>query len=110
VVGPAGAGDKGEDTERAECSNRQVDIEAPAPVEVLSQPTAQYRAGDWPHHRTGAENRHCKTVALARVHPIEHGLAEWHEPGAAYALQPAIEHQLRKARSSAAQADARVTR
>jgi len=99
----AGVAYEDEDAERAQCADRQIDIETPAPIEIFGQPAAEGRTDDRPHHRAGAEDRHRIAVALARVDRKERGLAERHEPCAEYALQDAVEHQLVEARRSAAQ-------
>jgi hypothetical protein len=59
--------DERQDADHAEQPDRQVDVENPAPAEILGQITAQQRPADRPHDRADAVDRHRVAVAFRRI-------------------------------------------
>ena len=102
-MGVARLADKDQDSEAGNDADRQVDVEDPAPAVILGQPAAQHRAEDRPQHDPHAPDRDGLAVPFRRVDLHQHRLRQRHEPGAACALQQAIDHQLREACGAAAQ-------
>ncbi len=61
-----GVGHEQDDASQGGEADRDVDVEHPAPVEVVGEVSADGRADDRRHHHAGAPQRHGATHALAR--------------------------------------------
>ena len=69
-----GIGQEDHHAEQRHDADRQIDVEHVAPRIVLGQPAADDRAEHRPDHHAHAEQRHGKTLALARVGVEQDGL------------------------------------
>ena len=94
-----------EQQDAGECSHadRHVDVEHPAPVEVVGEVGADDRADDRRDHDAHAPHRHRLAMALARVDVEDDRLRQRRQRGAEGALHDAEEHHLLEAEGGAAQ-------
>jgi hypothetical protein len=92
-----------EDAKRTQQTDRQVDVEHPAPTVFLGQPAAERRPHDRAADRADAEHRHRLSVPLRWVDLQQSGLRQRDEAGSSNTLQGAKRHQLAEAGGGAAQ-------
>ena len=92
-----------QDAGGAQQADRQVDVEHPAPGELVGQPAAQRRADDRTDHGADAPHRHRLALLLARIGVHHDGLRDRHQRGAKAALQGAEQHELVERLGRAAQ-------
>ena len=85
---------QGENAEGAQDADRQVDVEHPAPGELVGQPAAERRAGDRAQHGADAPQSHRLALLLARIGVHHDGLRDRHQGGAETALQGTEQHEL----------------
>ena len=74
-------------------TDRQVDVEDPAPAVILGQPAAQHRPHDRAENRAHPEHRHRRAVPLRRVDAQQGRLRQRDQPGAGHPLHRAEHHQ-----------------
>ena len=91
------------DADHVENADRQIDIEDIAPAIILGEPAAEHRPEHGADHDAHAEQRHGKTLPLARVGAEQDGLRERNKRGAERALKYAKQHNLRHRLRHAAQ-------
>ncbi|PAV70526.1 hypothetical protein WR25_16387 [Diploscapter pachys] len=99
-----GFGQKRGQAGKGERADRQIDVEDPAPRQIVGQPPAQRRADDRPQDRAHPPYRHGRAVAFGRVDIEQDRLAHRHQRRAEHALQQAEADQLAQAVGDAAQA------
>ena len=92
-----------DDAEDAQQTDRQVDVEDPAPAVVFGQPAAQHRPHDRAENRAHPEHRHRRAVPLRRVDAQERRLRQRDQPGAGHPLKGPEHHQFAEARRDPAQ-------
>jgi len=90
--------DEDQDPERSKNPDRQIDVENPAPIVVVSQPAAERRADNRAQYDSHAPDRHRVGVSVWWVDLQKHCLRQRDECRAADALQQAVDHELSKAR------------
>ena len=78
--------DEHADADEGERADRHVDIEDPAPGDVVGQPAADHRAEHRPDHDGDAEQRHRRAALLDVVHVEQEALRKRHERRAEQAL------------------------
>ena len=84
-------------------ADRHVDVEHPAPADVLGQPAADDRAEHRPDHHRNAEQRHRRAALFHAVDVEQDALRQRHQGGAEQALQQAEADDLRQRLREAAQ-------
>ena len=89
-----GFADAQPDTGERQQTERQVDIEHPAPAVPLSEPAAQRGSQDRPDHHAHAPDRHGLAMLLHRVSVQQHRLGQRHQRGAEHPLQNAKQDHL----------------
>src|SRR5215469_14128985 len=72
-----------------ERTDRNVDVEIPAPTEALSYPSTKCRADDGRGHHSDAEGRHRERMFLDGKRLEHNRLRKWHHRGAGEALHHA---------------------
>src|SRR3546814_11100423 len=72
--------------EKGKHAHGQVDVEHPAPREIIGQPAAERGADDRPEDRAHAPDRHRRAVAFGRIDVEQDRLAHRHERRAENAL------------------------
>jgi hypothetical protein len=95
--------DEDEEAKRTQQTDRQVDVEHPAPAVFLGQPAAECRPHDRPADRADAEHRHRVPVPLRWVDLQQGGLRQRDEASSSDPLQGAKRHQFAEAGGGAAQ-------
>ena len=83
-------------------ANRQVDVEIPAPVPVVGDPSAQRRAHDRRDHQAHPPRRHRELLLVGRERLHQDGLRRRHHRRARRALnQPKDDHLIERLRGAA---------
>ena len=91
---PVGVGQESANAEEGKGSDRQVDVEHPAPGVILGQPAAEHRAQNGADHDRDAKQRHRGSPALRRIDVDQYRLREWDERRTEHALQGPEQHDL----------------
>src|SRR6185312_4775979 len=84
-----GVPNKYNDADGRQNADRQIDVEDPAPAEILGQVTAEQRPADRPHDGADTINCHGLAVPFRRIDLQQRRLRQRNEPGATNPLQPA---------------------
>ena len=103
ALGVAGLVDEHKDADERNDADRQIDVEHPAPVVIVGQPTAERGADDRADHGTGPPYRHRLAMPLGRIDAQEDGLRQRHQGCTTDPLQQAKEDDLGEAFGKPAQ-------
>ncbi len=85
---------KRQQADRRHDTERNIDVEDPAPTVMIGQPAAQYRAADRADHHPHGPDRHGGAPFLRRIDLVHHRLRQRHQRGAEHALHRAENHHL----------------
>ena len=100
--------DRSADADERQHADRKIDVEHPAPIEIVGEIAAERRSQDRPHHDADAPERHRRPALLAREDVEQDRLRERHQRRAEDPLQQAEGDDLRQRLRRAAEAEAMV--